>query len=259
MPRSPSRQPSDLRLNQAIAHAGVCSRRAADVMIKAGRVLVNDAPAEHPGARFRPGQDRLCIDGCEVTVAPPSTAADRIHLAFHKPVEVVSTMHDPQGRKTVADFLSESLRAARVLPIGRLDYMSEGLLLLTNDYALINTMTHPSHPVPKVYEVRFEGPFEDSMLQEMRRGMTLSDGERLRPVQARLVRRSNRGGVMHCTLHQGVNRQLRRMCRDLGLSVKRLIRIRHGPVSLADLPSGQLKRLRDQVFKHVSDGGRSGR
>lgn len=228
-----------VRLNKAIAHAGIASRRAADAMIAEGRVLVNGVTVTEPGARIDPAHDAVAVDG--KTLVPDTGSAAKTYIMLHKPVQVVSTAKDPQGRQTVIDLLPPLLAAKRLYPVGRLDFFSEGLLLLTDDGELTLRLTHPRYHLPKTYHVTVREEPAESMLEAMRRGMTLAEGETLAPVRVRLL--EGHGHLLEITLHQGVNRQIRRMCRDLGLTILRLVRVRSGPVSLGDLPPGKAREL----------------
>lgn len=162
---------------------------------------------------------------------------------LHKPIQVMCTAHDPQGRPTVLDCLTTEMRRNRVYPVGRLDYFSEGLLLLTNDGELAQRLMHPRHHQPKTYDVLVRGIVPASALATMRRGMTLAEGEQLRPVEVESRLQANGHTRLRMVLHQGVNRQIRRMCRDLGLTILRLKRISLGPIGLGDLPVGSCRFL----------------
>ena len=163
---------SAVRLNKFLADAGIASRRRADELIFSGRVCVNGETVREPGRRVTPGQDRVACDGKEVAEKNPP-----IYVMLNKPVHVVCTVSDPQGRRTVLDLLS-GLNARRVFPVGRLDYMSEGLLLLTNDGAAALRLTHPSFEHQKVYEVLVRGTVPEESLRAMHDGMRLREGER---------------------------------------------------------------------------------
>ncbi|WP_035041553.1 pseudouridine synthase [Desulfovibrio sp. X2] len=228
-----------MRLNKALAQAGVCSRRAADELIFAGRVSVNGETVLEPGRRVEPGRDAIAFDGRLVDAAPEAHA----YLLLHKPVGTVTTVSDPEGRPTVMELVPDALRGRRLVPVGRLDVMSEGLLLLTDDGELVNRMTHPRHHVAKTYVVKVRGAVEDKALDVMRRGMRLAEGEKLAPVGARVLRSEAGGTEIELVLHQGVNRQIRRMCRDLGLTVQWLRRTSVGPLALGRLAKGAAREL----------------
>lgn len=230
-----------LRINKFLAEAGVCSRRRADELVAAGLVNVNGQVAGM-GAQVETG-DAVEVQGKPVALAEAAPC----HILLHKPVEVVSTASDPEGRRTVLDILPERFRVAngrarRLYPAGRLDFFSEGLLLITDDGPLTHALTHPASHIPRVYEVAVREPITDAMLRVMRSGMTLAEGEKLAPVGLR-VRVERDRTVMELTLHQGVNRQIRRMCRDLGLTVLRLTRVTMGPLTLGALPVGKARLL----------------
>lgn len=233
-----------IRLNKALADAGVCSRRKADELIRAGGVRVNGAVVEEMGLRIDPAQDAVTLHGKPVPLRDAGAESGRgesLHyILLHKPIQVVSTANDPQGRPTVLDLLPDSLKKnARLYPVGRLDYFSEGLLLLTDNGELTNRLTHPRYHLPKTYQVRLREAPSEAMLHTMRKGMILREGERLAPVEARMWD----ANTLLLTLRQGINRQIRRMCRDLGLTILALRRISLGPLELGDLPKGKCRPL----------------
>ncbi len=228
-----------LRLNKAISGAGICSRRQADRLVEEGRVKVNGEITRELGLRLEPG-DRLEVDGKVVNFAPDASRPF-CYFMLHKPVQVVSTAHDPEGRQTVLDFLPPHLAGRRLYPVGRLDYFSEGLILLTDDGELTNRLTHPKHHLPKIYVVDLREEPTPEQIRIMRSGMTLAEGEKLAPVEIKTD--PARPTRLEMTLRQGVNRQIRRMFRDFGLTILRLRRVGQGPLRLADLPKGQGREL----------------
>jgi len=232
--------PRLIRLNKALAFAGVCSRRKADELITAGAVCVNGIVADELGQRIDPVADAITVHGKPVVLSSDGMAGQFTYVMLHKPIQVVSTASDPEGRPAVLDFLPEELRkSTRLYPVGRLDYFSEGLLLLTDDGELTNRLTHPRYQLPKRYQVRVREHIESRMLDIMREGMTLREGERLAPVEVAVQEDS----TLLLTLRQGINRQIRRMCRDLGLTILSLRRISLGPLSLGDLAKGGCRLL----------------
>jgi len=241
-----------LRINRAIAQAGVCSRRKADELIAQGRVRVNGQRVTEPGLRVDPVQDRVEVDGRVLDFAPKSPE-EQLYLMLHKPPQVMTTLADPQGRQTVLDLLPADLAARRPVPVGRLDFMSEGLLLMSTDGELVHRLTHPSFHLPKVYEVLVRGAVSQKHLDIMRRGMRLSDGKGLAPVEAAILRSSKQGTLLELTLVQGVNRQIRRMCSDLQLTIRFLRRVAQGPLRLGDLPPGQWRRLQEKEVKQLRE------
>lgn len=246
--KDPSDQAAGQRLNKAIAYAGLASRRGADALILDGRVTVNCVVVTEPGTRITPG-DIVAVDGKPLS-GPKSEG--HTYIMLNKPVHVVSTARDPQGRQTVLDLLPETYAGRRLYPVGRLDYFSEGLLLLTDDGDLTLRLTHPRYHLPKTYHVRVKEEPSPAALDAMRSGMTLAEGEKLAPVTVRML--ETPGYVMEMTLKQGLNRQIRRMCRDLHLTILRLTRVSSGPLRLGDLPAGAARELTRQelaALKHA--------
>lgn len=235
---SPGREPQGLRLNKAIAHSGIASRRSADAMIREGRVRINGVAVTEPGTRVDPATDAVTVDGSPLALKETGKCS---YLILNKPVQVVSTAHDPQGRKTVLEFLPPRYAQKRLYPVGRLDYFSEGLLLLTDDGEMTLRLTHPRYHLPKTYRVTLRERPSQGMLDIMRNGMTLSEGETLAPVGAELLKGPK--NVLEMVLNQGINRQIRRMCRDLNLTVLRLVRTRIGPLTLGKMETGTVREL----------------
>jgi 23S rRNA pseudouridine2605 synthase len=231
---------SPVRLNKFLADAGIASRRGADALIQSGRVCVNGLIQREPGTKVVPGQDAVLCNGAPVSAGQDIPAA---YIMLHKPVHTVTTAHDPQGRKTVIDLLPESLRKQRLFPVGRLDYMSEGLLLLTNDGEVTLRLTHPSYEHPKKYEVLVREAVTEKMLRGIRQGMPLREGEQLAPVEVDAIPTASGATLLRMTLRQGVNRQIRRMCRDLDLTILRLRRVELGPLLLGTLEPGKWRVL----------------
>lgn len=250
-----------LRINHFLARAGLCSRRKADELIAAQKVRINGDLAA-PGSRVGPA-DKVSLDGQNIPwpggeaetpgatgVAAKKKQAQFTYILLNKPVQVVSTVSDPQGRTTVLDLLPEELRRLRLFPVGRLDYFSQGLLILTNDGDLTYRLTHPKWHMPKVYHVLVRGRVTESALRAMREGMVLSEGESLAPVECRILRVTPKNDTwLEMTLHQGINRQIRRMLRDLNLTILVLCRMRHGPLALGDLSKGKWRHLTDEEVR----------
>lgn len=221
------------RLQKLLSSAGICSRRTAEEYIEAGRVAVNGVTAR-VGDKADPDRDRVTVDG-----RPLKTEGKRVWLMLHKPRGYVTTLADEKGRKTAAQLVEGC--GFRVWPVGRLDLNSEGLLLFTNDGSGTNRVLHPSHQMEKEYHVTVEGDL-DAALPILRGPMKL-DGEPLSPAQVTLLRRNKLGGELSIVIHQGKNRQVRRMCAQAGVEVKRLIRVREGPLPLGGLKPGQWRFL----------------
>lgn len=236
---------NEVRLNKALADAGICSRRKADELIFGGCVYVNGQKAESPGIKVDILHDEVVCQGKKVVFSPERKSC---LLMLHKPVEVVSTAKDPEGRKTVLDFLPKAYKARRIYPVGRLDYFSEGLLLLTDDGEMANRLMHPRWHLPRIYHVKVRLPQKNYDLGKtvslMEKGMTLAEGEKLAPVRVKVLSESKNGELwLEFTLSQGLNRQIRRMCRDTDLTILTLKRVQQGPVMLGDLPKGKVREL----------------
>jgi 23S rRNA pseudouridine2605 synthase len=222
------------RLQKLLARAGFGSRRACEELISAGRVTV-DGEVARLGARADPSSQRIELDGVPVVVRD-----DVVYYLLNKPVGVVSTASDPQGRDTVVDLVPDD---PRVFSVGRLDTDTEGLLLLTNDGELAQRLTHPSHGVRKTYLAEVEGRPTDAALSTLREGVDLDDG-RTAPARVRVVARRDASTAVEIAIHEGRNRQVRRMFDAVGHPVVRLVRTRIGPVHDRTLAPGTWRRLR---------------
>lgn len=228
---------SAFRLNKAIAACGFCSRRKADELIFAGKVQVNGKVEMNPGARIG-RNDRLEVNGRLLRFEK-----QKIHLMLNKPPQVICTVSDPEGRQTVIDILPEEYRGKRLFPVGRLDYFSEGLLLLTNDGGFAQRMAHPRYEKSKIYEATIRGKVEKNILKKMSSGMELEDGTKLLPIKIEERVLPNGDTLLRMRLRQGINRQIRRMCRMFNLVILRLRRIQEGGLSLGDLATGKCRAL----------------
>jgi 23S rRNA pseudouridine2605 synthase len=217
------------RLQKVLAKAGYGSRRACEELIEAGRVTIDGRTAQL-GNRVDPEIAQVCVDG---KLAP--TAPSKVYYLLNKPDGVVTTAHDPQGRRTVLDIVESP---HRIFSVGRLDMNTEGLLLLTNDGRLTHLLTHPSSGVPKEYLVRVEGDPTPGTLRKLREGVELDDGVTA-PAQVSRVSE----GLIRIVIHEGRNRQVRRMCSAVGHEVIRLVRTRIGPITDATLAPGQYRTL----------------
>lgn len=229
-----------MRLNAYLARAGVASRRRADELIKAGRVHVNGKRGELN--TFVGSDDRVEVDGG--VVAPQRLA----YVLLHKPAGVVTTARDPRGRPTVVEIVR---LGSRVVPVGRLDADATGALLLTNDGPLAHRLAHPRYGVEKVYEVDVEGEPGDEVLRRLAEGVELDDG-RTAPTGARRLRASR----IELTLHEGRNRQVKRMCAAVGHPVLRLHRSRYDGLALGDLEPGGWRELTPAEVELLRRSGR---
>ncbi|WP_045215366.1 pseudouridine synthase [Desulfonatronovibrio magnus] len=230
-----------MRINKAIARAGVCSRRKADELIRQGKVTVNDMVISEMGVMVDTVKDKITVNGQQINHAPQHNSFTYVML--NKPVQVVTTMADPENRKTVFDLLPDDFNKKRLFPVGRLDYFSEGLLLMTNDGELTHRLTHPSWKQPKTYHVLVREKPSSSMLNILKMGMTLKDGQKLAPIRARIIDTRNNGFTLEMILTQGVNRQIRKICQDFGLTILRLVRISQGPLHIGELQPGKTRSL----------------
>ena len=228
-------EPSDgVRLQKALAQAGVASRRASEELIAAGRVEVNGKVVTEQGMRVDPERDTIRVDGSRI---PPPRR--HLYLVLNKPRGVVSTMDDPDGRPTLEQYVP---RRQRLFHVGRLDTDTEGLLILTNDGDFANKLAHPSHEVPKTYLVEVEGLLDNKTLRRLEKGLTLEDGP-IKPDKVKLVTRAESRSMVQITLHSGRNRIVRRMFDSVGHPVLRLSRISIGPVRLGQLAVGETREL----------------
>ena len=223
------------RLQKVLSRAGIASRRAAETLIAAGRVTVNGTVVTRLGTQVDPDRDAIKLDGTRVR----AVAVAPRYLMLHKPRGVVTTLSDPEGRPTVRDYL-QGVRG-RVFPVGRLDYASEGLLLLTSDGPLARDLMHPSRGVPKTYAAKVRGAPSPEALRRLAAGVTLA-GRRSLPAKARLVQ-TGRSSWVEVTVVEGRKHQVRDMLAAVGHPVQRLRRIRYGGVDLGDLPAGAVRPL----------------
>lgn len=221
------------RLQKVLAHAGVASRRVVEEMIEQGRIRVNGAPARL-GQRVDTAKDKVEVDG---SLWPLAT--DTVYYLMNKPAGVVTTSADPEGRPTVLDLLDVG---TRVWPVGRLDFATEGALVLTNDGDLTQQLTHPSFGVPKTYLVDAEGSVGPKAVRKLQRGVPLDDGPSA-PATARVVERTPTTTMLEIVLSEGRNRQVRRMLEAVGHPVRRLVRTAIGPLQVGRLKPGQFRRL----------------
>ncbi len=228
-----------MRLNAYLARTGVASRRRADELILAGRVSVNGAPGE---LHTRVGSgDVVEVDGERVDLQQLA------HVLLHKPAGVVTTASDPHGRRTVVDLVEHP---ARVVPVGRLDADTTGLLLLTNDGPLAHRLAHPRYGVAKVYEAEVEGAPEEASLASLREGVELEDG-RTAPAEVSVLRSGPETTVLELELHEGRKHQVKRMCAAVGHPVVRLHRSRYAGLELGELGRGEWRELTHEEVKSL--------
>lgn len=223
-----------MRLQKYMADCGVASRRKAEEMIAQGRVAVNGEIITEMGVQVTE-DDEVRLDG---QVIRPE--AEKRYVMYHKPAGEVTTVSDPEGRACVLDHFRDY--PVRLYPVGRLDYDSEGLLLLTNDGALTERLLHPSHQVDKTYLARVTGAVSLEEVRQLRQGVLLDD-HKTAPAKVRIIKQETFATVVLVTIHEGRNRQVRRMFEETGHQVLQLRRVRFGPLELGDLPRGQWREL----------------
>lgn len=238
------------RLQKIIARAGVCSRRAAEELIRAGRISVDGEPATI-GDKADAERQRIEVDG-----RPLELPEDHHYLVLYKPRGVITSLDDEKGRRDVGDLLRGYPR--RVFPVGRLDRDSEGLLLLTDDGGLAAKLLHPRYHVVKRYLVSVRGPLRNAGLKKLAEGVELEDGRTL-PAGVRLLERTAAVTRFYIDLYEGRNRQIRRMCESLGYRVSRLKRIKFGTLELGDLQPGRWRRLRPGEVQRLREEIRGAR
>ena len=231
------------RIQKILADRGIASRRAAEKMILDRRVLCNGVPCVL-GQSADPDVDEILVDG---VLLPP--AQNKIYIMLNKPKGYVTTVSDEKGRKNVAQLVREC--GQRVYPVGRLDMDSEGLLLMTNDGTFANLVMHPRHEIKKTYETLVVG-YSDIALKLLSRRIVL-DGYRIQTPDIKVVSASEQSALLQITIHEGRNRQVRRMCAAAGLRVKKLVRIREGQLSLGELPTGNWRYLTEEEIKNVTE------
>jgi 23S rRNA pseudouridine2605 synthase len=231
-----------MRLQKFLAHAGVASRRAAEDLIVAGKVRVNGKVVRELGTIVST-EDRIDVSG-----TPAQLQTQTSYVVMHKPVNVMTTMRDPEGRRTVADLLPKGL--PRVVPVGRLDYDTSGVLLLTNDGELANVLAHPRFGVEKTYRAIVKGRLVPEEIKRLQTGVMLEEF-RAAGARVKVVATRREGSVLDITVHEGKNRQVRRMFDALGHPVVALARLRFGPVRLGDLPPGQTRALTEKELSEL--------
>ena len=233
-----------MRLQKYMAMCGVAARRKCEEIIASGRVRVNGQVVDQMGAQVEEG-DVVELDGVVIT-----TQEQKRYILYHKPAGVVTTVSDDKGRETVMDRFSDF--PERIYPVGRLDYDSEGLLLLTNDGELAQRLTHPSCEVDKVYLARVSGNPTNEEIDRLRRGVFMEgDERRTYPAQVRVVRDESLFSDILVTIHEGRNRQVRRMFDAVGHKVLLLRRVRFGPLELGDLKRGQWRELTQEEIARL--------
>jgi 23S rRNA pseudouridine2605 synthase len=230
---------AEMRLNKIIADAGITSRRGADELIADGRVTIDGRPIRELGAKIDPEKHEVAVDGETIT-----RSLTKSYLVLHKPKGVLSTMYDPEGRPSLADFID--LRKERLFHVGRLDKDSEGLILLTNDGDLTFRATHPSFGLEKTYIIEFEGRLETGVDKVLLKGVELEDG-----MGRVLSFKQLSPNWIEVKIHEGRYHIIRRLMEAVGVEVLRLIRTNFGPISLGDTPEGRWRDLNEQELLNI--------
>jgi 23S rRNA pseudouridine2605 synthase len=235
----------EVRLQKLIAGAGLASRRKAEELIAAGRVSVNGRVVTELGTKVDPGRDHVKVDGKHLGAAQPF-----VYVMLHKPKNVMSTLDDPGGRPTIKDFLRGV--SVRVFPVGRLDFDSEGLMLLTNNGDLSQALLHPRYHVLKTYLIKVKGVLTNEEIARLQRGVELEDGA-TSPAAVKKIRKAEQNSWLEITIHEGRKHQVRRMLDAVGHPVLKLTRVRMGPLGLGDLAPGEFRYLEDREANALRD------
>jgi len=239
------------RLQKIISQAGFASRRTGEDLILAGRVTVNGIVVTELGSKADPLNDIISVDG-----NPLKPTAKRLYILLNKPAGFLTTLDDPDGRRLVTDLLPEIKE--RVFPVGRLDYNTEGLLLLTNDGDWANKLMHPRHEIEKEYHVRVRGKVRHDQMESLKNGVGL-DGRKTAPAEVSLIKDGEQNDWISVTIHEGRNRQVRRMCESVGLSVVRLKRVRYGSLRVKALKLGQYRFLSEDEALELCAAPKTGK
>jgi 23S rRNA pseudouridine2605 synthase len=232
------------RLQKIISAAGITSRRASEALITNGQVTVNGVVVTELGSKADPAKDTITMDDKILKIS-----TQRLYILLNKPPGYITALKDEQGRPLVTDLLKDV--PDRVYPVGRLDYNTEGLLLLTNDGEWANRLMHPRHEIEKEYHVRVRGKVIDQQLKRMADGVELEDGMTA-PAVVNLVKSGEQNDWISVAIHEGRNRQVRRMCEAVSLSVVRLKRIRYGALMLGTLRAGQFRYLTEAEVRQLA-------
>ncbi len=230
------------RIQKIIARCGIASRRKAEEMILEGLVTVNGVPAVL-GMKADPERDHIKVRGKLIRPAGP-----KVYLIFNKPLKCLTAMEDPEGRPTIRDCLKRV--RGRVFPVGRLDFNSEGLLILTNDGELANAVLHPKNRIPKTYRVKIDGFLEDGDIRKLERGIKLEDGMTA-PARVRRIKKAKANSWIEITIHEGRKRQVRRMLERVGHPVIKLVRTRINGLELGGLKPGEFRYLTPEEVRRL--------
>ena len=232
-----------MRLNKFLAACGIASRRKCDELIFSGKVKVNGNVVTSPGFNVDHEKDVITVNG-EYVVRP-----EKIYIAINKPEGVLCSLKDDFNRKIITDLIPDIKE--RVYPVGRLDYNTEGLILLTNDGELANRLIHPKYKVEKTYHVLIKGYISKDELKKLENGMTLEENEKLLPAKCKILNISKKTSLLEIIIKEGKKRQIRRMFQQLGYEVKKLRRVKFGPIKLGKMKKGEWKFLTKNEVKNL--------
>lgn len=232
------------RLQKVLAHAGVASRRSCEELILAGLVKVNGEVVRELGTKVAP-EDKIVVRGKSI-----NEAEEKVYLLVNKPAGYVSTVRDPQRRPKVTDLVKDI--KARVYPVGRLDFDTEGLILLTNDGELTYGLTHPSHEFPKTYVAKVKGSPSPDKLVRFQKGLRLTDGLTA-PAKVKRLKKVGANTLLEITIYEGRNRQIRRMCETIGHPVMELKRVKLGFLTLEGVESGKYRELTSEEVSRLKE------
>lgn len=235
-----------MRINKYIASGGLCSRRAAEDYIKAGKVKINGQVITNLATDVDEDNDTVVVDGKKIV-----PVSRNIYIMFYKPKGCICTLDDDKGRKTIMDYL-EDFENKRIFPIGRLDYDTEGLLLMTNDGFLSNRLTQPSSEIPKTYIAKIEGTVAESDLARLRNGVVI-DGIRLKRCKIKMLETANNYTRLEITIYEGKNREIHKMFETIGKTVVFLKRIKIGDLKLGGLSRGSYRYLSDKEVRYLTN------
>lgn len=236
---------SEERLQKILSRAGISSRRAAEKIILEGRVTVDDKIISELGAKADTEKNKICVDGKILKFDE-----EKIYILLNKPKNFLCTVKDDRGRKTVLDLVKNI--SERIYPVGRLDFDSEGLIILTNDGELTNLLLHPKFKINKTYRAKIFGELTDEKIKKLRAGIELDDGLTA-PAEVFVISREKNFSVVEITIHEGRNRQIRRMFAAVGCEVKKLIRIKFANLTLKGVESGKFRRLTENEIKNLKE------
>jgi len=235
----------NIRLQKIIADAGIASRREAENIIREGRVTLNGKVVTEMGTKADPGSDHIKVDGKLINFKPINLA----YIIVNKPKKVMCTVDDPEGRETILDLIKPKMKE-RLWPVGRLDYHSEGLVILTNDGELTLRLTHPRYKVGKVYEVKVKDVPSEEKIERLRKGVYLEDGK-TKPCQIGFMEKTKDNSWFRVVLHEGRKQQIRRMFMSVSHPVMKLKRVEYGPLKLKKLPSGEFRFLTEDELREL--------